>query len=91
MTHPELIAAIVTASHQKRVDVEAVINALINQIDANARALERTPIHGFGVFYSVTRTNHSVRGPRTGVRYTLPDYISPQFWPSAVWTAHLNE
>jgi len=90
MTPAQLVDAIRLSTSVKRSDVERVLAALNEQLKLNARSMQRTSIYGFGTFYSVRRTNHEVKNIKTGARYKLPAYTSPQFRPARGWTDDIN-
>jgi integration host factor subunit beta len=65
--------------HLFNKDVEKVVNAIIDEIEAALVRRDRVELRGFGTFTVKTRSARPGRNPRTGAAVSVPETGHPSF------------
>jgi DNA-binding protein HU-beta len=79
----ELIDSIASNTGESRRTVNDVIDATIDQIQAQVKRGERVALPGFGTFERRNRSARTARNPRTGEEIQVPATKVPAFKPGA--------
>jgi len=79
MTKSELIASVAATTGQKKVDVEATLEAITSAIIA----ADKTTLKGFGTFQWKTRPARKGVNPATGEKIDIPEMTNLKFKPSS--------
>jgi DNA-binding protein HU-beta len=79
----ELIDSVAGATGESRRTVNDVIDATIDQIQAQVKRGERVALPGFGTFERRNRSARTARNPRTGEEIQVPATKVPAFKPGA--------
>jgi len=79
MTKSELIASVAATTGQKKVDVEASLEA----ITAAIIAADKTTLKGFGTFLWKTRKARKGVNPKTLEKIDIPEMMNLHFKPSS--------
>ena len=83
MNKNELIESIATATGESKRTVNDVVNATIDQIQAQVKKGERVSLPGFGTFERRNRSARTARNPRTGEEIKVAATKVPAFKPGA--------
>jgi integration host factor subunit beta len=82
MIRSELVARIAAQNpHLYERDCEAVVNAILDRIEAALVAGERVEIRGFGAFTTKEKQARQGRNPRTGESVVVAEKRTVQFRP----------
>ena len=68
-----------------KAKVEAVFNAIVNEICSVVAQGDKVQIIGFGTFESRKREERQGRNPQTGESITIPERTVPVFRPGATF------
>jgi integration host factor subunit beta len=91
MTKSQLIDRIAErAPHVPRRDVEAIVNAVFEQMTDALKAERRIELRGFGVFGVRVREAHAGRNPKTGESVQVPARRNAFFTPGKELRDRLN-
>ena len=83
MNKKELIDSVSGSTGESRRTVNDVIDATIDQIQAQVKKGERVALPGFGTFERRNRSARTARNPRTGEEIQVPATKVPAFKPGA--------
>lgn len=81
MNKTELILAVAEETGFSRKNVEAGLNAALDQITKALAKEEKVQIVGFGAFETKKRAGRMGRNPKTGVEVPIPATKVPAFKP----------
>jgi len=91
MTKSQLIERIAErAPHVPRREVEAIVNAVFEQMADALKAQRRIELRGFGVFGVRVREAHAGRNPKTGETVQVPARRNAFFTPGKELRDRLN-
>jgi len=91
MTKSQLIERIAErAPHVPRREVEAIVNAVFEQLAEALKAERRVELRGFGVFGVRVREAHAGRNPKTGESVQVPARRNAFFTPGKELRDRLN-
>jgi integration host factor subunit beta len=91
MTKSQLIERIAErAPHVPRREVEAIVNAVFEQMAEALKAERRIELRGFGVFGVRVREAHAGRNPKTGETVQVPARRNAFFTPGKELRDRLN-
>ena len=91
MTKSQLIERIAErAPHVPRREVEAIVNAVFEQLAGALLAERRVELRGFGVFGVRVREAHAGRNPKTGESVQVPARRNAFFTPGKELRDRLN-
>ncbi len=91
MTKSQLIERIAErAPHVPRREVEAIVNAVFEQLAEALQAERRIELRGFGVFGVRVREAHAGRNPKTGESVQVPARRNAFFTPGKELRDRLN-
>ena len=91
MTKSQLIERIAErAPHVPRREVEAIVNAVFEQLAEALKAERRIELRGFGVFGVRVREAHAGRNPKTGESVQVPARRNAFFTPGKELRDRLN-
>lgn len=91
MTKSQLIDRIAERAPQvPRRDVEAIVNAVFEQMTEALKAERRIELRGFGVFGVRVREAHAGRNPKTGESVQVPARRNAFFTPGKELRDRLN-
>lgn len=83
MNKKELIDSVAGSTGESRRTVNDVIDATIDQIEAQVKKGDRVALPGFGTFERRNRSARTARNPRTGEEIQVPATKVPAFKPGA--------
>ncbi len=83
MNKNELIESIASSTGESKRIVNDVVNATIDQIQAQVKRGERVSLPGFGTFERRNRSARTARNPRTGEEIKVAATKVPAFKPGA--------
>ena len=85
MNKSQLIDAVTKESSQKKRDVESIVDALLNTVINEVAKGEKVQITGFGSFEGKSRSERTVKNPRTQESMTVPASKHPAFSAGSVF------
>jgi len=85
MNKTQLIDAVTKESNQKKRDVESIVDALLNTVINEIAKGEKVQITGFGTFERKSRSERTVKNPRTQESMTVPASKHPVFSAGSVF------
>jgi integration host factor subunit beta len=71
-------------------DVERLVEAILNEIEAALIRRDRVELRGFGVFTLKTRPARLRRNPKTGAEVSVPEALHPSFRTGKEMRSRLN-
>ena len=82
MLKPQLIERIAERiPHLNKRDVEHIVDAILEEVEAALSRGDRVELRGFGAFSVKSRPGRTGRNPRTGEPVTVPEKCLPFFKP----------
>jgi integration host factor subunit beta len=65
--------------HLHMTDVEKLVDAILNEIEAALVRRGRVELRGFGAFFLRTRSARPERNPKNGAMVSVPERLHPVF------------
>ena len=90
MNKAELIVAVADKANVTKRDAEAIVDALIEEIEANLVAGEEVKISGFGIIQTKVHKARQGSNPTTHEPITIPESKAVSFKPSKALKEKLN-
>lgn len=81
MNKTELVEVVSKATNLKKVEAEAVVDAVFDAIVGSLKNKEEVRLLGFGSFSTVTTKATVARNPRTGEKIDVPSKLKAKFRP----------
>ena len=91
MNKTQLIYVVAKESNQKKRNVEAVVEALLNKVMNEVANGEKVQITGFGSFERKERGERTVKNPRTQESLTVPASKQPAFSAGSIFKEKVNK
>ncbi|MGR6837179.1 HU family DNA-binding protein [Syntrophomonas erecta] len=79
MNKTELIGEVAARTGMTKKDVEKVVNAFLDTVEATLKAGEKIQLIGFGTFEVRYRQARKGRNPQTGQEINIPETRVPAF------------
>jgi Bacterial nucleoid DNA-binding protein len=91
MNKTQLIEIVTKEANLKKRDVEAVMDVLFTSIMAEVAKGEKVQITGFGSFERKSRSERTIKNPRTGEPMTVPPMKTPSFSAGSIFKEKVNK
>jgi len=91
MNKTQLIDVVAKESNQKKRDVEAVVEAMLQSVMNEVAKGEKVQITGFGSFERKNRSERTIKNPRTQETMKVPASKYPAFSAGSIFKEKVNK